>query len=129
MCVFELWVEQCLCNDRKCKLKVTALGENEETYQGHIVQVITCFRRGRTCMGMFTNTSPDRPLVKLGKMREENGNSKQDCKDAVYVYPDEKEPRISAEVCVACLLVCDWKGNHSSKASSSNGAEEPKSCN
>lgn len=61
MCVFELCVERCLCKDRKCKLKVTELGENENTYRGHIVKVIACFRKGPTCMGMFTNTSPDRP--------------------------------------------------------------------
>lgn len=125
MCVFELSVTLCACNDRRCKLKVTELGENEDTYQGHIVKVSTCLRKGPTCMGMFTNTDPDRPLVRLGLMDPNNGNSKQDCKNAVHVYQEENAPKVCADVCKACLLVCDWEGCPSIPSTSGKGDEKP----
>ncbi|OAR02366.1 hypothetical protein LLEC1_05690 [Akanthomyces lecanii] len=117
MCEYEIYARLCACNDRRCKLKVTELGEDEDTYEGHIIKVLTCYRISQTCLGMFTNTDPDRPLVKFG-MLPENGNSKQDCKNAVY-YFSEKTPPVCVKVYKACLLVCDWKGNPSSSKTGS----------
>ena len=110
MCEFEVHAVYCLCMDRKCKLKVTELGETYDTQSGHIEKVVTVFRTYKpTCLGMFTNNDPDRLLVQWG-MDPANANSTQDCKNARYVIA-EKSPEVYADCCEKCKTLCEWKGS------------------
>ncbi|KAH6605768.1 hypothetical protein Trco_004921 [Trichoderma cornu-damae] len=101
MCKFRISVTLCACRDPACVRKTGDFGQLDsevmQKHGGHILWISTYLREGPMCLDYFVNEDPDRIVVRYG-MDQNNGNSKQDCKNRVFIIdPDTKR----------CLIMCD----------------------
>ncbi|KAL6897136.1 hypothetical protein GGI43DRAFT_410377 [Trichoderma evansii] len=101
MCKFRISVMLCACQDPACSRKTDDLGQLEsevmQQHGGHILWIRTYLREGPMCLDYFTNEDPNRLVVRYG-MDQNNGNSKQDCKNRVIII----DPAIKR-----CIVMCD----------------------
>ncbi|CAH0025920.1 unnamed protein product [Clonostachys rhizophaga] len=117
MCTFRLQVKMCLCNDIECKqINPDIQDDKFENVEsgGHVLEVIEYYRISGMCMDWFINEDPDRMMVKKYKMDPNNGNSKQDCKNKVFKYDEDRY--LSEFICKDCVGKCKQPGQKSEKA-------------
>ncbi|KAJ6441094.1 Fungal specific transcription factor [Purpureocillium lavendulum] len=106
MCLFEMRLILCGCEDPECRQRepqlVGVLAEN-----GHPLKINWYYRRGRMCTGYFTNRDPNRLVVRLG-LAADNTNSTMDCTNKVIRIEGDPERstlrqrRRAAEACNVC---------------------------
>ncbi|KAL6875080.1 hypothetical protein J3F83DRAFT_729796 [Trichoderma novae-zelandiae] len=108
MCKFRITVTLCQCTDPACRMRNDAFGQLEseamQKHGGHILWISTYLRDGPMCLGYFTNEDPERLMVRYG-MDAKNGNSKQDCKNRVFVI--DAEVKRCLVMCEPCKDTCD----------------------
>lgn len=108
MCKFRISVTLCACHDPTCRKRTNDFGQLDsevmQKHGGHILWISTYLREGPMCLDYFINEDPDRIVVRYG-MDKNNGNSKQDCKNRIFIIdPDFTRCFI---MCDPCKDICD----------------------